>query len=136
IEQGAVCWEADPVLLTADDLLAREAEKRPNANPSQRDEAANWIRERLSDGPVPSKTLLNDGAEIGFTSKTLRAAFHSIGGKPNKSGMEGPWLWSLPADQIASTPAADPHNARESPDWSSLFPPGLPEDVPKMPKMS
>jgi putative DNA primase/helicase len=121
--------------MTADELLAREAEKKPNANRTQRDEAAEWIRERLNDGPVPSKTLFTDAVEFGFTPKTLRTALRSIGCKSNKSSMDGPWLWSLPVEQIASTPAVEPRNALESADWSSLFPTSLPEDAPKFPKM-
>lgn len=124
IESGAVHWEAAPVEMTADELLVREAETKPNARATQRDQAALWLRELLKDGPVPSKQVLADGREHGFGEKLLRSVLETIGGTPQKRGMEGSWFWSLPTEGGA-----------EVADWSKVFPPGLPEDGPNLPKM-
>lgn len=129
IENGGVRWEADAVKMTADDLMAREADAQANGKGTRRTEAVEWLRELLNDGSVASKQVFADGAEHGFSKKTLRSAFTSLGGKPTKSGMDGPWMWSLP------TNTAELRQVAETTDWSSVFPPSLPEDAPKVPKM-
>lgn len=133
IEEGGVRWEADPVLMSADDLVAREAQAQTNAKGTRRTEEVQWLRDLLANGPVPSKQVLADGSEHGFSPKMLRSAFQNIGGKPTKSAMNGPWMWALPAS--TSTEHDELRRMVETTDWSSVFPPGLPEDAPKIPKM-
>jgi hypothetical protein len=125
IEQGIICWEADPVRMHADELLAIESAAKPGSDRTQRDEAAKWLREMLADGPVPSKMIYQDGRENGHSEKTLQRAFKDMGGKPTKSGMDGGWLWSLPSAQPAlgfdpatvfpHLPAEDGHVSRRCP---------------------
>lgn len=106
IDDGAVRWEADPVHMTADELLANETKAAAGFRESRKSEAAEWLGERLSDGPVPSKDVFREGKEAGFGEKTLRAAFESIGGKPSKSAMDGPWYWSLRSNPTAAERAS------------------------------
>jgi archaellum biogenesis ATPase FlaH len=133
IEQGAVCWEADPVKMHADELLAIEANAKPDTDRTQRDEAAEWLREVLADGPTPPKELIADGREHGHSEKTLRRAFKDIGGAPTKTGMDGGWLWSLPG----SKPSAETESVQSLADLdtASLFPPLAAEDGHVPPKM-
>jgi putative DNA primase/helicase len=102
-EVGSVRWSADAVKVTADELQARETEaiQKPNSGESQSkvDEAAEFIRETLGDGPVESKRILADAKELGISIKTLRKAYNRMGGKPEKStGDKGAWLWPPPPD--------------------------------------
>lgn len=124
IDDGAVRWEADPVHMTADELLAKESRATSSFRASRKDEAAEWLRERLSDGPVASKDVFREGKEAGFGEKTLRAAFGSIGGKPSKSGMDGPWCWSLRSNPTKAEQASP-----------SVSKPHTPDDGTNLPKM-
>lgn len=97
IENGGVHWEADPVRMTADDILAREAKER-DGRANERKEAEDWIRDYLAGRSVGSTQLKSDALEHGITSSTLRRALINVCGKPRKSSMDGPWMWSLPGN--------------------------------------
>lgn len=119
IEDGALCWEADLIRMNADELLAIEANAKPDTDHSQRDDAAEWLHDTLANGPRPSKEVIADGREHGHAEKTLRRAFNDIiGGKPTKLGMDGGWIWSLPASTLSLADL----------DTASLFPPLAAED--------
>ena len=96
IEDGGVHWEADPVRMTADDVLAREANQRADGHGGEREEAEAWLRECLADGARESKPLQADARVHGISNATLRRALKVVCGKPRKTSMDGPWLWSLP----------------------------------------
>jgi len=134
LEQGAVCWEADPVKMHADELLAIEANAKPDTDRTQRDDAAEWLRELLADGcSLPPKEIIADGREHGHSEKTLRRAFKDIGGLPTKTGMDGGWLWSLRGS--TSAPESESVQYPEDLDTASLFPPLPAEDGHVPPKM-
>ena len=99
IEDGGVHWEADPVRMTADDVLARELHQHADGHGSERQEAEAWIREYLADGPRESKVLQTDAREHGITTATLRRALKNVCGKPHKTSMDGPWIRSLPGQR-------------------------------------
>lgn len=96
IEDGCVHWEADPVRMTADDVLARELNQHADGHGRERDEAEAWLREYLADGEVESKRLKADALEHGISTATLRRARKNVCKRPHKSSMDGPWMWSLP----------------------------------------
>ena len=51
IDSGRVSWESEPVLMAADDMLQDDGDATP------RDEAKNWLTQRLQDGrPQSAKT--------------------------------------------------------------------------------
>ena len=50
IEDGVVRWEPDPVEMTADELMAREAKAGIGLRESRHNDAAEWLRERLGAG--------------------------------------------------------------------------------------
>jgi KaiC/GvpD/RAD55 family RecA-like ATPase len=89
-----VAWDKDPVMLSADDLLAPPERKR-----SRRDEAGDWLLDALRDGPLPQKELRQLADDNGISWASVRRAKSEIGVKVNRSGF-GPgavWYWSLPA---------------------------------------
>lgn len=136
IEQGTICWEADPVRMHADELLAIEANAKPDSDRSQRDDAADWLRDTLANGPMSPKEIITDGREQGHAEKTLRRAFKEMGGKPTKTGMDGGWLWSLPDATPPSN--GDAVHYLADVDTAALFPPLAAEDghvPPKMPTL-
>jgi putative DNA primase/helicase len=66
-------------------------------------ETADWLREILADGPIPSSEIFERGDVEGFSKRTLKRAASKLGIKPAKSGMSGGWSWSLPP-KSAKTP--------------------------------
>jgi hypothetical protein len=99
IVDGRVEWESDTVKMHADDAFAAETaamEAKPKGN--DRKEAVEWLRNRLSAGSSPSKEVIEEAREVGFSEKTLRRAYNEIGGKARKSKFDGGWLWELPGE--------------------------------------
>ena len=71
IETSCVEWGADPVTMTADEAMvpAGDPEER-----SEREDAKEFLRGLLKDGPVPSKQVRSDADDAGYSWATLRRA--------------------------------------------------------------
>lgn len=91
ISASRVLW-GGAVEGTARELLA---DADAEAGGEQRD-AADWLRERLADGPVDSNEVKRDGEASGISWATLRRAKKRIGAESSKNGMTGGWYWYLP----------------------------------------
>jgi putative DNA primase/helicase len=100
----AVTW-GDAVSVTVDSVLQPEdTEER-----SERLEAVDWLRERLSDGPVSSKQIKKDAQAAGHLDRTVRRAKVSLGVIAyHEDAYQGSWIWSLPIPEeppkVATTP--------------------------------
>jgi len=96
--QPACCFEKDPIFLTADELLAPR--KRSQGRPRKQTEASEWLESVLSDEPLDSKLIFEEGEALGYSSATLKRVKKSIGilGIPvkNQSGKIIRWEWRLP----------------------------------------
>jgi hypothetical protein len=90
IIDGMIAWEATPVDTRADDALTVDP---PNSRGSDRDAAAEWLLEALSDGPLESTEVFRQGKENGFSEKTLRRAAKQAGVACRKAGFGGAWHW-------------------------------------------
>jgi hypothetical protein len=90
-----VLWESQPVTTKADDALAFQPQRR-GPPPTERDEAADWLRAALADGPREAAEVKAEAEAEGFTPATLRRAQRQLGIKPTKVGYQGRSLWSLP----------------------------------------
>ena len=102
-----VQWEREPVTVSADDVLA---DGDGESGATERDNAAEWLRDLLADGPVSSTDVFNQGNENGFTRPTLNRAKAMLKIRPHRHGYggDGRWYWSLP-DQTCSAAAKDAH---------------------------
>ena len=90
-----VAWEAGEFRLTADMMLAME--NAPEDERGARAEARAWLKDRLRDGPRPSKELIADAkTDADISTSTLRRAAKDLGLKMYPSGPGGPWQWELP----------------------------------------
>lgn len=94
-----VAWESDPVSVTADEAMQAEA---GDTELSARDEAAEWLQEVLSDGPLPANEIYKKAGDVGIAKRTLRRAAKKLGVDTEKSGMAGGWRWILPP-KVAKT---------------------------------
>jgi putative DNA primase/helicase len=63
---------------------------------TRKDEAADWLREILADGPRKAKEVEIMARKAGFTDKVLRNAREKLKIVPRKQGFRGPSEWDLP----------------------------------------
>ncbi|MHC4947204.1 MAG: AAA family ATPase [Planctomycetota bacterium] len=96
IVHGALNWGADPVTVTADDILAAEVGNGPDDDGGH--EVAEWLRDELADGPKPVKEVEKRARPLGFSAKQLRSARKPAGVKPKRLGFGpgGTWYLALP----------------------------------------
>jgi putative DNA primase/helicase len=94
IATSRIMYESAPIAITADQALA--ALDGSNKNRSEKSEAIDFLTDALSSGPVSVKEVAKEAAAAGISPKSLRSAREAIGVKPEKTGFEGGWVWSLP----------------------------------------
>ncbi len=89
-------YEADPVTDTnADDALSNEPRKRGPA-PEAQEEAEQFLRDALADGPQPTKEVEKEAREgYGIASATLKRARKSLGVESYRPVIPGPWMLRL-----------------------------------------
>lgn len=101
-------WEASPVAITADDAIASSSTCSPNRGPKPvaLDEARDFIRSALSDGPVASADLYEQAKELAISIGTLKSARETL---PQvrvhrTPGPDSRWVWSW---RSLSTPPSE-----------------------------
>jgi hypothetical protein len=80
IETSCVTWDSQTVDISADDAV-RVNEKK-NKAPSKTDEATEWLRLTLADGPMPSSKLTELAGKCGIAYHTLRRAQEELHIRP------------------------------------------------------
>lgn len=109
-----VAWEPDPVNVSADDALA--GDRDDGGGRTERDDAADWLRDLLAHGPRPARDVERDARDAGYSIATVRRAKAAIGVVSRKPAFGGPWEWTLPAEDAqppkmltedAHTPASE-----------------------------
>jgi hypothetical protein len=119
--QPALRWEEEPLKMSADEALA------PSEERSERDEAADWIKEQLAQGPRNVQELKREAQEAGLGWATVQKARAKVGAKSFKRGFSGGWAWALPG-QI---PTQDGHPSEKDPGPSERPPSGNDLSSPK-----
>jgi hypothetical protein len=87
-----VVW-GDETDATAEDMVARP-ERRSGPSPVKREEAIDWLREKLASGGMRRKDVLAQGEAAGFSARTLERVAKSI--VATKDGM-----WHLADARVA-----------------------------------
>jgi len=103
IQASAVRWSDDPVMVSADEVLAA-AGKKASAG------AMDFLRETLSDGPLDQAEIMRRGEEAGFTPKSLRTAREKLSIPSKREGGIGPkgkWVWHPPGGATVLTLVVD-----------------------------
>ena len=100
-DQPACCFEKDSVTVTADELLAPRKKTSPG-RPKKQTDAGEWLDSFLSEGPVDSKLVFEEGEFLGYSSATLNRVKASMGIMSipirNKGCMKViKWEWRLPS---------------------------------------
>ncbi len=112
IEASRVAW-GKAVEGTARELLTDPTDD-PDAAP--RDGAADFLRQVLTGGPVPTKTIKAEALDAGHAWRTVRRAADDLMVIKKKGGMSEGWYWQLPK---VSTKNAKKANVEE---WTSSAP--------------
>src|SRR6516225_1545266 len=71
-DQPALAWEPDPVNVSVDDALAGDREQGEGR--TERDDAADWLRDYLGDGPKLARDVLTESKAAGFSKRTIDRA--------------------------------------------------------------
>jgi putative DNA primase/helicase len=93
-----IVWEDKPVAITANEALA--AARGDGRNRSATDEAGDFLREILADGPVPQKDVEAQADGAGLSWAAVKRAKKAAGVKAERRGVEGErggggWYWSI-----------------------------------------
>ena len=94
IETTRVLWDG-VIEGTAREILG-EVEHDESEDGSERIDAERFLRDLLSDGPVPSRQVKADADGAGYSWATIRRAQKSIGVEAIKGSMKEGWRWALP----------------------------------------
>ncbi len=97
-DPARVQWEPDPVQTTAAEVLARG---NGTGDTSSGDEAEQWLRDVLSNGPMPSSELKVQAEHDGMAWRTIERTKKRIGVNATREGFgsDGKWVWVLPKDR-------------------------------------
>ena len=96
IMTSAVAWESELVNLSADEALE-------STDPEERravDDAKEFLEVVLANGPCAVKNIEGDAKNANHAWATIRRAKQALGITTKKQGMEGPWVWQLPAKAL------------------------------------
>lgn len=113
IEASRVSW-GKAVEGSARELLTDPDEDLEDTAP--RDNAVEFLREVLKDGPISAKSVQAEAREAGHAWRTVRRASEELLVIKKKDGMQGGWYWQLPK---MSTKGPKESNVNE---WTSSAP--------------
>lgn len=95
-----LCWEREPVPLSADEgLMAEnlaEGAGRPGPAPEARAAATDWLRQRLAAGPAEAKDIQADASGAKLKWRTVQRAAEDLNVVRERPAMGLGWRWSLP----------------------------------------
>lgn len=95
-DRPCVRWIEGEVTITADEAVNREPQ-HDDEKRTERDEAIEWLRQTLADGPMPAKELQELAKEgEGIAKRTLDRAKKALSVKAYRPKNPGPWYWRLP----------------------------------------
>jgi putative DNA primase/helicase len=95
LREGQFYWLGESAI-TAATLLSPDASEDER---STRQEAMDFLRDLLQEGPVEAQAVQNQARDCGITVKILRTARETLGIKSSRvggMGAKGKWVWSLP----------------------------------------
>jgi hypothetical protein len=86
---GLLTWTGETDRRVRDIMADRDGER------TDRDEAAEWLRELLASGPVKAKDVYTAADAAGLSKDKAKRAKKKIRAIAAKQGMDGPWFWAL-----------------------------------------
>jgi hypothetical protein len=98
IRAPRIVWETEPIDLTADEAVQANKFTPLDRRKARSVSVKEFLRDILAAGPVARNTVVERGAEKGFSLRQLQAALKAIDGKTFKAlgDQPTPWFWCLP----------------------------------------
>lgn len=95
IETSRIVWADERVTVTANEAMAAPAD--PDER-TEREGAADWLRDVLADGPVPAKHIRKQCDDAGHAWRTVQRARTAIGATTRREGFGAGarWVWEIP----------------------------------------
>lgn len=94
-DRPCVRWHDGEVTITADEAVNRDPQ-HDDEKRTERDEAADWLRRALADGPMLAKEVRELAKESeGIAARTLDRAKKAAGVEAYRPVNPGPWYWRL-----------------------------------------
>lgn len=100
-EAGVVVWDDEPVQVTADAAMNSVGDGG-GGNQTALDEAADWLADKLADGPLHAGEVKQEAKADGIAPRTLDRAKARLGVIAAPDGLRGPWCWRLPDESAES----------------------------------
>jgi hypothetical protein len=101
---SAVAWEPEAINLSVNEALELvDAEER-----SAVDDAKEFLETLLIDGPCTVSKIEEEAKNAAHAWATVRRAKRSLGLESKKQGLQGPWVWQLPAKMLTDPEDAHP----------------------------
>ncbi len=94
----AIFWDATPVTLSCDEVLAASAVPADQGGAHARGEAESFLSSLLANGPVPTNTVKSEAKAAGLSWATVRRAKDQLGVAVAKTGLDDGWVWALAED--------------------------------------
>lgn len=88
---------------TARDLLGA-AEVNETSDTDERQDAVSFLEGLLKNGPVAARSIEADAKGAGYAWRTIQRAKKELGAEAIKTGLNGGWVWALPAEGRQTTP--------------------------------
>jgi putative DNA primase/helicase len=103
IVASSVVWDAVPVTISADEALSATDAARDGVV-SRLAEAIEYLRDKLSAGPVPVKEVDEHARALGIAPRTLGRARKALRVHTVKDGFGSGWVLSLPDEDCQDAP--------------------------------
>ena len=110
VTASRIVW-GKPVDGTARELLGEAETEASDDELTALDDACEFLRSELDQGPKPAKYLLGEGRQAGHSERTIKRAKAKLGIESRKESSG--WLWSMTAEGAAKR-AKDAKEAKES----------------------
>ena len=115
---ASIVWDDELVSMTANDAVAaeRDSERGGQDSAPRTNEAVDWLRHCLTNGPCPAKEIKKKASEDSIASRTLDRAATELGVTKKPGGVGMPWVWRLPNDDreyLASSLAKESQSRQE-----------------------
>lgn len=119
IDTSRVVWLEGAVSTTANEVMTAPLDQEER---SDLDDAKEFLRGLLAEGPVKSKQIKADAEGAGYAWRTIQRAQSALGVVAFKGGMKEGWLWQLSgkshAEDSQKPPKASTQNTWQSSDSS------------------
>lgn len=115
IQTSRITWEADAVTKSADDVYVED-----DGTKSAKDEAIEFLRDALANGPRPVAEVKAEAKEADIAPKTLRRARERIGIRATRERFDGAWTWGLPSP--SSPPLSQGQDGHDGHDGQDGYP--------------